>query len=415
MNTINQGGRLNRGDYNDLVNRADSSSKLSFAGADVGAAGNHVVSVEEYQEPGCWGMILGNDATYQKAYIWKEVVGAVISGEASSFDWPEEPRASDVNWDSRGGNALILSRGECKDLVREKNDLALAVGQICWIVPSYLNNPTCEFVTDAEFSMWARVGEQTSAMRSSFASDGEHYFPWKEVQQTSFGTWVDTDRYKSTWTGTYLRNPLRCTMDATLPKKDDIVRVFPGMMQSYSEGGYLKFENIWNFNASGSASPLIDFMLKTNLTPGSSADAYLLKADGTPDTSASTIVVHDLPETTRRAFGKNSHSTNAAKGKCFYNELTSKYEIVSMIVLAKLCKASTVASSINATDATFTVDNIEVLDDGQSPVESSSATLSVVNWCAWQANASGKPVVIVHWSSGTYAFLQGGCFPAPTS
>ena len=73
---------------------------------------------------------------------------------------------------------------------------------------------------------------------------------------------------------------------------------------------------------------------------------------------------------------------HGARGKAKYNHSTHQWEIVSLQVQAKLCSAQTTAA-VYPGDATFTVNTVVPLDDGQSPVKDSSQTLTVANLPDW--------------------------------
>lgn len=156
-------------------------------------------------------------------------------------------------------------------------------------------------------------------------------------------------------------------------------------------------------------SPLKPFELYDDITPGSTGVyAWPLLPDLTRDTSADKILVADKWIGDSRAYGSNhwgSSGSTGAKGVAAIDE-EGTYQVVRLKNLSRQL-TGTCYGSVAKTDSTFDVDNVTVLDDLQSPVESASDVLAVSNWAKWEAN-DNQAVDFCRNSTG-WRFVQGGC------
>lgn len=175
----------------------------------------------------------------------------------------------------------------------------------------------------------------------------------------------------------------------------------------------------WALVAIGGAANLtMQFELKTDKTPGSSASAYYITSDDAADTDAVDFVFNVYDQTNGRQFralGRDTmgDTTGGARGFARYNLSSGKLEIVAMQERAGMCLGTTTASVVK-TDGFFYVNNVSPLDGGQSPVTSSSATLFVNNPGASSSQgfaipAEAQGVVIWDEGSGTWRPLDFPC------
>ena len=208
--------------------------------------------------------------------------------------------------------------------------------------------------------------------------------------------------------------------DEILPWAIDITqranrKITGQMVVPHSEGWLIRDPEEWPDN------DLTPFELYDDITPGQTDKlAWPLKSDYTRDDSTDppTLKVSDKVLGDVRAYGSNhgwSTATNGAKGWYIVGP-DGTNQIVAIQRLSKECKAVTEsAGGVNSGDGTFTVNAVVPLDDGQSPVAVSTDSLTVANWCGWQADTAGRPLHIVPDGTGGWRFEQGGCWPPPAS
>jgi hypothetical protein len=172
----------------------------------------------------------------------------------------------------------------------------------------------------------------------------------------------------------------------------------------------------------------VPFELKADLSPttGSqlpSAQAYLLAWSGTSledrkdsDENPVVVTVYDLTNR-RRAKGRDAAGTGASIGAGAQGWMArilppafgvDAYAILDIRELARRCRATTTAS-VAKTDASFTVNTVAPIDDGQNPVTTSSDTLTIANRYKWDYD-SGAPIGIEYDASAqSWVPYVGGC------
>jgi len=133
------------------------------------------------------------------------------------------------------------------------------------------------------------------------------------------------------------------------------------------------------------------FELKDSLTPGGSAEAYMLVWDGSSDYerhqvngSYLTFTVYDTAGD-KRARGKDDVASgeDGARGWCVHPHDVDRWEIGEIHQQAKRCSAALTADA--GPGASATVDTVVPLDGGMNPVnDSTSATITS---CAMPAAA----------------------------
>jgi len=129
--------------------------------------------------------------------------------------------------------------------------------------------------------------------------------------------------------------------------------------------------------------------LKDDMAPGGTdVEAYPMLADmSDADTSADTILVNDLPGGSTRALGRDTMGETEGGAQGWYTAgpdgknyfIPGKQQAKMCYCLAKIASGNTLS----------TVDNVVPMDGGQSPVASSSATLSVASGFETNDNAGG--------------------------
>ena len=134
---------------------------------------------------------------------------------------------------------------------------------------------------------------------------------------------------------------------------------------------------LWCDAAPGSAGPvwalvripestaiIIPFELKTDLTSGSYATAYPMKADESDaDTSANTFTVYDEPEGDRRGLGRDTTGTSGGahgvRGHAVYDSGSGHWQIISLggqqSIWGKIQSSPTPTNASGATSQTFSV------------------------------------------------------------
>lgn len=186
----------------------------------------------------------------------------------------------------------------------------------------------------------------------------------------------------------------------------------------------IPFELIVDATAGGSA---VDYQA-IRLQPTSGGGGYAVPmstgSTGGPD---STYLIHVLDLSGAvRALGYNTmHPTSSstgdgARGWASKSALPSFgtnqdcWSIIDIQSQSTICDAFT-TSGVDSGDSSYTVNTVTPLDCGQSPVASSTQTLTVSNWAAWQADTSGRECTIVADGSGGWKFNQGGCWASPST
>ena len=126
------------------------------------------------------------------------------------------------------------------------------------------------------------------------------------------------------------------------------------------------------------------FELKDDLTPGGSAEAYMLTWDGTSDYEFKQVNSTDFTFTVydtvgdKRARGKDSMGeADGARGWAVHPHDVDRWEIKEMQCQAMRCTCQLTAA-LASTDPSISVDNISPTDSGQSVV-ASTGTLTAYN------------------------------------
>ena len=169
------------------------------------------------------------------------------------------------------------------------------------------------------------------------------------------------------------------------------------------------------------SSDLLPIELKTDLSPGKSATAYVLVAStGCPgqyetpvaDGSGANmqITVFDQPAGNRRALGRDSvaQSGNGARGTAQWDAATGQYQLRDLQTLAKMILVSGPSSTVQP-NTYFQPTTLQVLDDGQSPIPLGG--LSALNITSWSvAIPSGvQGIVCVADGGGGYLVIDAPC------
>ncbi len=144
------------------------------------------------------------------------------------------------------------------------------------------------------------------------------------------------------------------------------------------------------------APPLMPYILYDDMAPGDSDKAaYPVKSDLTADTVADkNVLVSDGILKTTRAKGSNFYS-DTTKGARVWTMIgpDGKNHIVAVNGMAQRCSA--ILAAAGAPGASVNVDNVVPLDGGQSPVTSSSSTISATMPPA--ARALDNAVCVIEW------------------
>lgn len=235
--------------------------------------------------------------------------------------------------------------------------------------------------------------EDTDALAQAIASD---IYSWMECGHDLAGQLQD-----ATWALTGFDDGLQLCAAAVVNGQPSIHFRVQSLPPNF--GAQCGYQQI----AEATTRQYLPFELYDDLAPGD-ADKYawVVTDDLERDEEAEKIKVSDELQNCNRAYGSNhSGFTDGACG--FYTPIGGKNFIVSMQNLARRCSALT-AGAVAKTDSTFSVDNVAPLDDGQSPVASSSTTLTVSNYAKWEAN-DNQACDIVADGNGGWRFAQGGC------
>ncbi len=153
------------------------------------------------------------------------------------------------------------------------------------------------------------------------------------------------------------------------------------------------------------------FELKDDLTPGGSAEAYMLVWDGSSDYKRKqvngeyvTFTVYDTVGD-KRARGKDSvaEGEDGARGWCVHPHDVDRWEIGEMQKLAKLISGTCEATDA---DATYTLTSVTALDDGQTPADGDDELDNVLNY---SEDMGSGTAICVHDGSGGWRTLDGPC------
>ncbi len=152
----------------------------------------------------------------------------------------------------------------------------------------------------------------------------------------------------------------------------------------------------WAVVRLGNKTGPIPFQLKTSLTPGGTATAYLTEPDGTIIDESTPLVV-TVTDTIgdKRAIGKDDRSAGGAIGlaEVLADGTVAIQNIHQQALLIKATAKAAISGS------TGTVDNVTVRDRGMSPVAESSTELSVNNPLNYYVADDG--VCLLEWNESS--------------
>lgn len=179
----------------------------------------------------------------------------------------------------------------------------------------------------------------------------------------------------------------------------------------------------WAIVRLGNHTGPIPFQLKTSLTPGGTAWAYLTEPDGTiiDESTPLTVTVTDTIGD-KRAVGKDD--AGGGDGALGLAEVLSDGTVAIQWVHQQAKRCSAILTADAGPGASVNVDNVVPLDGGMSPVTSSSATLSCTMPPAaraldnatcvieWDENGDAWKIVQVHEQARSIRGTLGGAMTA---
>ncbi|MFZ5829144.1 MAG: hypothetical protein ACOY3P_03615 [Planctomycetota bacterium] len=155
------------------------------------------------------------------------------------------------------------------------------------------------------------------------------------------------------------------------------------------------------------------FRLKSTLTPGGTAEAYLLRWDDTEgeyvEDENTEFEVLDS-EQRRHGIGLDDCTGDMQPSDGWAVQAMDRdaWEIVGLKERARLL-LGTLAGAMATTDGTRTVDNLKSIDGGLLPVGSSGDTLTVYNWAAGEGDNDTNFWIGWNQANERWEFIQGPC------
>lgn len=155
------------------------------------------------------------------------------------------------------------------------------------------------------------------------------------------------------------------------------------------------------------------FELKTALVPGSPADAHPLDANGDPITDADRVFEVTDPKGIYRGRARNAYASphnRGSRGEASWNAATGTW-VISYLEPHALAIRGQLTAALADTDATFTIDNIVVLQpEGAIIVDQDPAgPLTVNNTFTHEGDNNGLARADWNQSSGEWDSLQTAC------